>query len=140
MYMCSMNSLFRVFVCLDHACADSCSHLCLLKPGGYKCACSVNESAIPCTESTNVTSKLHSFHRIHTVPFSFSVLIICLSRSSQFQWSLSAIESLLSVCFFFFTYRFLNWSRFCFVTDCKYWLLLIEKRSVLLLTSLRPIV
>ncbi|KAJ7377404.1 Low-density lipoprotein receptor- protein 6 [Desmophyllum pertusum] len=39
----------------NHPCVDSCSHLCLLKPGGYKCACS-DDCATPCNESIHVTN------------------------------------------------------------------------------------
>ncbi|PFX27283.1 Low-density lipoprotein receptor-related protein 6 [Stylophora pistillata] len=38
-----------------HPCVEECGHLCLLKPGGYKCACTA-ETVTPCVESINITN------------------------------------------------------------------------------------
>ena len=49
-------SLIISFFADPHPCLSTCSHLCLLKPGGYKCACPVKNPAI-CNESVHQTSE-----------------------------------------------------------------------------------
>lgn len=51
------GAIYYVFCFLaPHPCVDTCSHLCLLKPGGYKCACPDDYDA-NCVEKVNVTSE-----------------------------------------------------------------------------------